>query len=85
MNVTVTNSESGTSAGSQDLLQSALDSAENFSDHPDHPEIQTDPENESDRSNSDNLNFPENDNSNCQSESMETTSEQIIDIKGFYI
>jgi hypothetical protein len=89
-NVTMTESENGTS---RDLLQSALDSAENFSDYldpdiqTDHldPEIQTDPENESDprnRFDSDHSTLHENGNSKLSSESMETTVEEKIDFKG---
>ena len=94
VNVTMTESENVTSGGSsRDLLQSALDSAENFSDYldpeiqTDHldPEIQTDPENESDprnRFDSDHSTFHENGNSKLSSESMETTVEEKIDFKG---
>jgi hypothetical protein len=84
-NVTMTESENVTSGGnSRDLLQSALDSAENFSDYLD-PEIQTDPENESDprnRFDSDHSTLHENGNSKLSSESMETTAEEKIDFKG---
>jgi hypothetical protein len=97
-NVTMTESENGTmtepeNVTTRDLLQSALDSAENFSDYldpeiqTDHldPEIQTDPENESDprnRFDSDHSTFHENGNSKLSSESMETTVEEKIDFKG---
>ena len=100
-NVTMTESENVTSVSgnvtsggsSRDLLQSALDSAENFSDYldpetqTDHldPEIQTDPANESDPRNrfgSDHGTLHENGNSKLSNESMETTVEEKIDFKG---